>query len=55
MKFIYVFSEDDKRVLENMGYELIKTNGKAYVFLSRDQENFDSLPVRAVFSSTLTF
>ena len=57
MQFIYVFSKEDKEKMEELGYELVKTNqnGKVFVFLNKDQNNFESLPVRGVFSNTLTF
>ena len=55
MQFIYVFSEKDKQVLEKLGYQLMKENGKVYVFLNNEQQNYERLPVQAVFSSTLTF
>lgn len=57
MQFIYVFSKEDKDVLEKLGYEMIKKSrdGKIYVFHNKDQQNFESLPVAGVFSNTLTF
>lgn len=57
MQFIYVFSKEDKEKMEELGYELVKTNqnGNVFVFLNKDQNNFESLPVRGVFSNTLTF
>lgn len=57
MQFIYVFSKEDKDVLEKLGYELLKKSrdGKIYVFHNKDQQNFESLPVAGVFSNTLTF
>ena len=57
MQFIYVFSKNDKDVLEQLGYELIKKSqdGKIYVFQNKDQQNFESLPVAGGFTNTLTF
>lgn len=57
MQFIYVFSKEDKDVLEKLGYELVKKSqdGKIYVFHNKDQQNFESLPVTCVFTDTLTF
>lgn len=55
MQFIYVFSEKDKELLEKNGYELIKSNNNVFVFLNKDQQNFESLPVNGVFSDMLTF
>lgn len=57
MQFIYVFSKQDKDVLEQLGYELVKKSqdGKIYVFYNKDQQNFESLPVAGVFTDTLTF
>ena len=57
MQFIYVFSKEDKDVLEKLGYELVKKSqdGKIYVFHNKDQQNLESLPVAGVFTDTLTF
>ena len=59
-KFIYVFSEADKDVMIEHGYDLIcivPKNG-IYVFLSENkcQRNFSMMPaVEHCFSDTLTF
>lgn len=57
LRFIYVFSKEDKEKLEKLGYELMKKcgDGDIYVFHNKDQTNFESLPVNGVFSNTLTF
>lgn len=57
MKFIYVFGEDGKEKMLQLGYELVSSNKKnnVYVFLNQDRQNFENLDVKAVFSDMLTF
>ncbi|MBS4879571.1 MAG: hypothetical protein KH138_04575 [Firmicutes bacterium] len=57
MKFIYVFGEDGKSKMLQLGYELVSSNKKndVYVFLNQDRQNFENLDVKAVFSDMLTF
>lgn len=59
-RFIYVFSEKDKNIMIEHGYDLIcvvPKNG-IYVFLSDNngQRNFSMMPsIEYCFSDTLTF
>lgn len=59
-KFIYVFSEADRDIMIDFGYELVcevPGNG-IYVFLSdhAGRRNFSAVPdVTCCFSNTLTF
>lgn len=53
--FIYVMDERDKNLLESMGYELLKSNGKVWVFVNKEGLQFDSMSVPCVVSDVLTF
>ena len=57
MKFIYVFSLDEKNKLQNAGFTLLKedTNNSIYVFGMNNSLNFALADVSYVETDTLTF
>lgn len=55
-RFVYVFSQEDRKKLLSMGLELIKSDETqhVYVFVGNDNLNFSD-DIAFVFSDTLTF
>lgn len=57
--FLEVFSEQDKEVLLQQGYKLIKevplSSTVKYVFVNHNELKFDSLKVKAKVTNALTF
>ena len=56
-QFIYVFDEETRDGLLELGYDLIKSNeeGKVYVFKSDDRLVFTFEPGKYVYSDTIAF
>lgn len=56
-KFIYVFNVEDKNKMLKFGYDIVKddTKSNVYVFLARENFQFDLIDVAYVESDTLTF
>ena len=56
-KFIYVFSDDARNYLVNMGYRLLTEDSarQIYVFLNKDNQNFSSTDIQFAMSDVLTF
>lgn len=55
--FVYVFSEDARDAMIEMGYTLLKSNeeGKTYVFANEMMQTFSGKDFPFVLSDTLTF
>lgn len=57
--FIYVMDVESKKKLCEMGFELLKDNGKkegaVWVFLNKKNFQFEQLEISCVVSDTLTF
>jgi len=56
-KFIYVFDDDSRDALLNSAYELLKSDPKqmVYIFVNKEQINFDCTNMQFALSDTLTF
>lgn len=56
-KFIYVFSSNDKELLQSMGFVLIKSDepNSTFVFKNQNQMKFSKLDISYITSNTLTF
>lgn len=56
-KFIYVFSSNDKELLQSMGFVLIKSDklNSTFVFENQNQMKFSKLDISYITSNTLTF
>ena len=57
MKFIYVFSVNEKEKLQKAGFTLLKedSNGSVYIFGKNDSLTFALNDISYVESNTLTF
>lgn len=55
--FIYVMDTKSRDILQNLGFELLKENSAKtmWVFVNKQELNFDSLDIPCVVSDTLTF
>lgn len=54
--FIYVFSEEDKDLLLELGYDLITSNGDCiFVFANKPDQAFANSAINFVASDILTF
>lgn len=55
--FIYVFSEQERDMLLNKQYEMLRCDeqNRIYVFLNKEQQHFDCENIAYVLSDTLTF
>lgn len=56
-KFIYVFSEEEKDKMLESGYEIVKSdkNAHIYVFLNAEHLNFAIGEIKYALSDVLTF
>lgn len=56
-QFIYVFSEHDKDILFNKGFMLLTFDREkqVYVFVNKEQHNFDESEVKFVVSDVISF
>jgi len=56
-KFIYVFSVQDKELLQTLGYHLIKSDERLdiYVFGNTGTLRFSDSDIECVLTNTLTF
>lgn len=55
--FLYVMDTESRDKLLNLGFELLKENGKktVWVFLNKSNQTFDMVDVPCVISNILTF
>lgn len=56
-KFVYVYGDDSKKKMIDLGYKLLKSDekGHEYIFLNQPVEKFEKLEIDYYTSNTLLF
>lgn len=59
MEFIYIFNDDDKRVLDSLGLIMVYSGGSqdnpVYIYKNNPIDKFESIPDGAIYSNTMLY